>query len=231
MLKKILAMLCAAALLSALFVGCAKQDIKTDGTATDAGSVATATDAAADAVVKQSASIDGSFPTGGWEDSVVRFEFNVNGQGYMMYKAYYDGDSLTYEAASGKNSITVHFGSADDSEEVAYETPDADTLVLKFEDGQTYTLFSADEFAFPTSGTWENEAVSYEFRDDYSGTITGKEDGSVVSFEFDVFSSDYVFILISSPDDAEIVKYEIPDENTLHLTYKDGTDYTLRRAG
>ena len=243
MLKKVIAVLCAVVLAAALFSGCAKKDIKIDGTATDVGA-ATATDA--DAAAKTGTDtgtgtaagegssavsfVNGNFPTGGWEDSVVRFEFNPDGSGLMMYKADYDGDSLTYEAVAGKNSITVRFGSADDSEEVSYETPDANTLVLKFADGQTYTLASADDFAFPISGVWENEKVSYAFRDDYSGSITGKEDGSDVGFEFDVFSSDYVFILMSSPNDAEIVKYELPDENTLRLTYKDGTDVTLRRA-
>ena len=201
-------MLCAASLTAALFAGCAKNDIKTDGTATDADSSATATDAAEEKTARQpsSASVGkGRFPTGGWEDADVRFEFLADGKGYMMYKSDYDGDSLTYEVVADSNSVTVRFGAADASEEVIYETPDENTLILKFADGQTYTLFSADEFVFPTSGIWENETESYEFRDDYSGTITNKADGSGVDFEYDVFSSDYVFYLLSSPDNAEIV--------------------------
>ena len=227
MMKRILAVLCVVVLAAALFAGCAKNDIKTDGTSTDAGAVS---GAGADQASSAASAGDVGFPIGGWEDSVVRFEFNTDGQGYIMYKSDYDGNSLTYEAVPGSNSITVHFGAADNSEEVAYETPDENTLILKFEDGQTYTLVSADVFSFPVSGTWENDEVSYAFNEDYSGTITGKEDGTGVGFEYDVYSTNYVFLLMGSSDNAEIVKYEMPDENTLHLTYKDGTDLTLRRT-
>ena len=199
------------------------------GNSTNAATTSAATENKTTSAANSASSDYVKFPAGDWENSDVRFEFNSDGSGIMMTKDSGTGSPLSYETVSGKNSLTIHFGSADNSETVTYQMPDDYTLVLNFASGRSYTLSHAGEFEFPT-GTFENDSVSYTFNADGSGEFTSKDSGSGVGLTYDVQSTDTVVFHMGSADASELVRYERLDANAILLSFEDGSELILQRA-
>ena len=76
---------------------------------------------------------------GSWENEKTVYTFNADGNGFIDDKETGTGVAFTYETAKA-NAITMHIGSAAESEEVTFETPDENTLVLTYADNNVVTL-------------------------------------------------------------------------------------------
>ena len=220
--KKALIVLLAVVLVLSLFAACGKND--NDGTnaaptasapVTDSTAANTTANTTASAPVAATGSSTAdakvAFPAGAWENSSVKYTFNADGSGSTEDPATGTGTPFNYEVASDKNVLTIHFGSADESEEVAYAVSGS-ALALTFADGRVVTLNPAAEKAetFNADGTGSNEdpatgmgtAFTYEAAD---GSMT---------------------IHFGSSEDSETASYSISG-NTLTLTFADGNVFTL----
>ena len=143
--KKAIITLLAVVLVLSLFAACGKNNDPTDPTAipTDSATVPDSTPSStADTTGSSATDTKVAFPAGAWENADVKYTFNADGSGSTEDLATGTGTPFAYEVASDKNALTIHFGSADESEEVAYAVSGG-ALVLTFADGTAYTLTRA----------------------------------------------------------------------------------------
>ena len=239
--KKALIALLAFVLVLSLFAACGKNDnntttaaptesapvtdsMPTDSTAADTTAnapVATTGSSAADAKV--------AFPAGAWENADVKYTFNADGSGASEDPATGTGAPFAYEVASDKNTVTIHFGGSDESEEVAYAVSGS-ALVLTFADGRVVTLNPAAAEAETASivGTWKSSDVNYTFNADGSGSNEDSSTGMGTSFTYEAADGSMT-IHFGGADESENVTYTLSG-STLVLTFTDGTAYTLTRA-
>ena len=214
MMKKIIAVICVAVMALAVFTACSKQS-KTDTSTTSETNVQTTE--AAEKV---------AFPTGTFENEEIRYVINKDGSGEVVHKDNGTGVAIEYKEKTDSNTVTVSFGSPDDTEDIAYEVPDEDTLILKYADGKTYTLKRAekedndDKGKTSLAGTWSDSSVTYVFREDGSGEITDNNKGIGTPFEYEVDGKNITFHM-GSADDNTKATFSISG-NTLTINYADG---------
>ena len=234
--KKALIALLAVVLVLSLFAACGKSDndnttAAPTATPTESAPVTDSvpTDSTADTTGGSAVDTKVAFPTGAWENSDVKYTFNADGSGTTEDPATGTGTPFNYEVASDKNVLTIHFGSADESEEVAYAVSGS-ALVLTFADGKVVTLNPAAEKAETASivGTWKNSDLKYTFNADGTGSNEDPATSMGTPFTYEAADSSMT-IHFGSSEDSETVSYSISG-NTLTLTFADGTVYTLTRA-
>ena len=170
---------------------------------------------------------DKEFPVGAWENDEAVYTFNADGSGSVEDKVSGTAAPFAYEIAK-TGALTLHIGSADESEEVAFETPDDNTLVLTYADNNVVTLTRVAERS--VVGSWENEKTVYTFNADGNGFIDDKETGTGVAFTYETAKANAITMHIGSAAESEEVTFETPDENTLVLTYADNNVVTLTRV-
>ena len=161
---------------------------------------------------------------GAWEDDKTVYTFNADGNGFIDDKETGTGVAFTYEKAKA-NALTMHIGSAGESEEVAFETPDDNTLVLTYADNNVVTLTRVAERS--VVGSWENEKTVYTFNADGSGSVEDRENGTAAPFAYEIAKAGVITLHLGSADASEEVAYETPDGNTLILTFADSCIITL----
>ena len=240
--KKALIALLAVVLVLSLFAACGKIDNDgtnaaptasapvTDSTSTDSTAANTTANTTASAPVAATGSSTAdakvAFPAGAWENSSVKYTFNADGSGSTEDPATGTGTPFNYEVASDKNVLTIHFGSADESEEVAYAVSGG-TLALTFADGRVVTLNPAAEKAETASivGTWKNSNLKYTFNADGTGSNEDPATGMGTPFTYEAADGSMT-IHFGSSEDSETASYSISG-NTLTLTFADGNVFTL----
>lgn len=231
--KKALIALLTVVLVLSLFAACGKSDNDNTtavptATPTDSAPVtdSTPTSSAADTTGSGTADAKVAFPAAAWENSDVKYTFNADGSGMAEDPATGTGTPFAYEVASDKNALTIHFGSADESEEVAYAVSGS-ALVLTFADGRVVTLNPAAAEAETASivGTWKSSDINYIFNADGTGSNEDPATGMGTSFTYEASDSS-VTIHFGGSDESEKATYTISG-STLVLTFTDGTVYTL----
>lgn len=236
--KKALIALLAVVLVLSLFAACGKNDNDgttaaptasapvTDSTPTDSTAANTTASTPVAATGSSTADAKVAFPAGTWENSSVKYTFNADGSGSTEDPATGTGTPFNYEVASDKNVLTIHFGSADESEEVAYAVSGS-ALALTFADGRVITLNPAAEKAETASivGTWKNSDLKYTFNADGTGSNEDPATGMGTPFTYEAADGSMT-IHFGSSEDSETASYSISG-NTLTLTFADGNVFTL----
>lgn len=169
------------------------------------------------------------FGKGVWESTDRIFTFYDDTSGNVIEKASQTGVGFEYEPDS--NGLVFHLGSADSNTYTGAEAVDEHTVILTWEDGTAETLryLTGREFCGLRAGVWKSDTNTYTFYNESSGSVVDNEYGMGVPFEFEPDNGGLLFHLGNASDDSPATVNAI-DENTVELTWLDGTSETLTYA-
>ena len=221
-MKKIIAIICVLALSLTFFAACSKKD----------NSQSTVTSE----LTTQKPLKKVPFPTGTFVNDEVKFTFNDDGSGEFSDRDSETGVPIKYTENEDSNTLNVSFGAPDDTQEVSYEVPDENTLILRYSNNN-YTLTRVDENddnddddikKDNTSivGNWSDGSVAYTFNKDGSGEIFDYSTKTGTPFEYELKGDNNITLHIGSADDNSKATYSVSGSN-LTLKYADGKSYNL----
>lgn len=167
-----------------------------------------------------------TFGKGVWESVDRIFTFYDDKSGNVLEKNTMTGVAFDYESDS--NGLVFHLGSADTNVYTTAVAENENTILLTWEDGTAETLryISGREFSGLRAGTWKSDSNTYTFYSETDGNMVSNAAGMGVGFTFDRTENGLMFHLGDASDNTPAAT-EVIDDNTVTLTWEDGSAETL----
>lgn len=166
------------------------------------------------------------FGKGVWESADRLFTFYDDTSGNVIDKSTQTG--VGFEYGPDSNGLVFHLGTDANNTYTTAEAVNEQMVLLTWEDGTSETLcyLTGRDFFGLRAGVWKSAENTYTFYNEISGNVINNETETGLAFSFEPSENGLMFHLGSAEDNSPAI-VSIIDENTVELTWPDGSYETL----